>query len=244
MRLFGSLLSCVIALCLGSIAEAAPIYNTGVTPTKSNGDFIAGSGIPSSGFAVDTAVTGESIGLKARGRDTGFPLSQSGNTYVLQPGLALNGVSPWWNFDFQFSPGLTGAPATDYILTLEVDFDPSAGTDFTTISATADTWGGFTTNPGGGAWSDATPYVMAESWNLGFGFWQLLGAPPFDPNANGQYTINFSASQNNQVVASTSIIAQVGNVAPIPEPSCMALLAIMGGVCFGAWRRKRQPAAI
>jgi hypothetical protein len=216
-----------------------------VAPTKANGDFIPGTGIPANDFTVTTAGSGESVALKARGRDSGQPLSINGNTYNVLPGLAANNVSPWWSFDYQFSPGTNGSSPDDYLLTLQVDFDPTAGAaTFKTLTFLASA--NDTANPGPGAWSnDAVPFVTSDSLHLGFAFWNgvNLPAPPFDPNAIGEYEIRFSvstvgASPTAPPLAATNIFV---NVAPVPEPGSLVLM--LGLAACGipvALRRRRS----
>ena len=228
---------------VGITAVSHMAFAANVTPTKSNSDFIAGSGIPSDNFLIDTAGTGESVALKGRSRDTGQPLSFSGSTFEVKNGNSvLSPSNPWWSFDFQFSPGTAGMAAEDYVMTLEVDFDPAIGsTDFAVISlpvADADTdptnsWDdtdGFFTNPGGGGWSeDSVPFVYSQSWNQGFTFWTL---PPFnktyDANATGEYSLVLSIATSSDpmnAIATSSAVVRV-----VPEP-CAGLLLLFG--CLG-----------
>jgi len=106
-----------------------------VNPTKSNGNFIAGSGIPANNFEINTAGTGESVALKARLRNGGQALKIVGTTYFVPTGLAAGG-DPAWMFDWQFTPpDNVLVENTDYTMTLEVDFDPGPGTDFAVLPA-------------------------------------------------------------------------------------------------------------
>ena len=229
-------LACAAALALAPFADAAVI-----TPTKENGDFIAGSGIPGDGFTIGTPADvdrTESVGLKARSRDTGQPLFQSGDVYYVKPGLAANGVDPWWSFDFQFSPGENGLPAEDYILLLSIDFNPNPIVpDIVTVpiptTATDPSGDGYIENPGAGAWSsDTVPYVVANSSHLGFDFWQQdpIFAPPFNPNAVGVYEISLGVSTGlfDPPIATVTIFV---NVLPVPEPGSMAM--ILGAAVCG-----------
>jgi PEP-CTERM motif len=227
----------LVGLALVASLFARAGYADVVSPTKANGDFIAGTGIPGNSFTVDTAGTGESVALQARGRDPGNPPVKNVNTYLVQGGYATNGTSPWWNFDYQFSPGLTGGAQSEYELTLKVDFDPGVGTtNFVTLTMPVAGNGSLINNPG--TWSNATPYAVADSLNLGFAFWGTLGAPPFDPNVPGEYEIDLSATRNGLPLNATSILV---NVAPVPEPSSMALagLAIPALAGWRRWRRRK-----
>lgn len=211
-----------------------------VAPTKANGDFIAGTGIPGDNFTVATGATGEQVALKARNRATGQPLLQSGSTYYVSPGLT--GASPTLTFDYQFTPG----SLPNYGLKLDVDFDPGAGTNFATIDqlvlggwSTAPFNDGFFLNPGGGAWSDNAPlYVYSQSWNLGYTFWSTVFGKSYDPNAPGTYEIVLTAyDPNTSAVLSTSAITAV--VVPLP-PSAWAGLALLGGLGVTGFVRNRR----
>ena len=226
----------IAVLLMAPVAEAA-----NVSPTKANGNFIAGTGIPSDNFEVSPATTGM-VALKARGRDTGQPVSIVGNNYYVLPGLAAsNSTSPWWVLDFQATPGDT--------LTLQVDFNPAVGVaNFTTVSLpildadtnSSNSWDdgdGFFTNPGGGAWSENnTPYVVSQSWHLMMGFWPLIGAPSFNPFAPGEYEVVLSLQGPSTSFASTDILVTV-----VPEPSSV-VLATMGTALCGlvVLRRRRR----
>ncbi len=231
-----------VALCLATAAAA----EAGTVPvTKSNGDFISGSGIPADDFTVATnARSGESVALKARGRDTGQPISLSGTTYTVLAGSDLSGNNPWWFFDWQFTPGTSATSSTNYGLKLEVDFDPTAGTSFVVLDFPVlgvwDTTDGFFTNPGGGAWSDDTvPYVYSQSWQLEYAFW----GQSFDRDAPGTYQIRLSAYDlsTGEAYASTEITAQVVAV-PLP-PAAWLGLSLLGGLAgVGRLRRRRAQA--
>ncbi|HEY1376773.1 MAG TPA: hypothetical protein VGF55_08255, partial [Gemmataceae bacterium] len=212
-----------VGLALAALLIAGQGYADVISPTKANGDFIAGSGIPATGFTIDTAATGESVGLQARGRDAGNPPAKVGNQYFVQAGYAANGTSPWWNFDYQFGPGLTGGAQSEYQLTLSVDFDPGVGTtSFVTLNQPVAGNGSLLTNPG--TWSNATPYAVADSLNLGFAFWNSLGAtPPYDPNTPGEYELDLSVTRNGVQIATTTAFVEV---TPVPEPSTLALLGL------------------
>lgn len=251
-----------------SIVVAAPLIlaclaqGATVSPTK-DGDFIAGIGIPSDNFTRSSfkSLYVSGLYLKARGRDSGQPLSVVGldgksgiPVYTVAGGEAASepGAS-WWNFDFQLSP-TAGSGAANFLLTLNVDTDPTAATSFTTLSALvldADTdplnsWDdseGFFRNPLGGAWSDnetpddETPWVISQSWRMDFSFLanQILG--------EGLYTISLSATPLNGKLTAlsepvvTTIIVQVQPVLiPLPSAAGMGLVGMMG--LMGVRRRR------
>lgn len=227
---------------MSSVVLMSSVISTAATvsPTKANGDYIAGTGIPANNFTVSTGATGEQVALKARNRATGQPLLQSGTTYYVSPGLT--GASPTLTFDYQFTPG----SLANYGLKLDVDFDPGAGTDFATIDQlVVGGWSlppfndGFFANPGGGAWSDnTTPYVYSQSWNLGYTFWSTVFGKSYNPNVPGTYEFVLTAyDPTTSAVLSSSAITAV--VVPLP-PSAWAGLALLGGLGITGIVRNRK----
>ena len=234
----------LLVLLISSQASAAL---QSVTPTKSNGDFLPGTEIPGDNFTVASG-GGVTIALKARGRDSGQPLSISGNTYNVSPGLAANNVNPWWNFDFQFTPGDNAPAANQITLTLQVDFNPALGIeDFRTYSGltSGPQWlGSLLTNPQNNTWSENdTDYVIADSWRYDFAFWSNLspGTPTgYDPFATGEYKIVLTATADNAVLASSEILVNVG---PVPEPGSIILMLGLAACGIPAALRRRRPVA-
>jgi MYXO-CTERM domain-containing protein len=232
---------------------AAPTTAALVSPTKSNGTFIAGSGIPADNFTSVTANTGDTVALKGRLRDTGQALSQSGNTYYVPTGLAADNANPAWSFDYQFTPEDGAADPnffslTDYWLTLEVDFDPTPGSaSFKSVAGPVSSLApNFYSNPGSGAWSnDVTPWVVSDSANLGFASWFLappIGPTGYDPDVVGEYEIRLTVSElaffglipvRGADIAATNIFVQT---VPEPATAAMAGVAMLGLL---AARRRR-----
>lgn len=216
-----------------------------ISLTKANGDFLAGTGIPNLNFTVNSGVGGSETGVQIGSRDSRALLGQVGNTYYVQTGLASNNISPWWQFDYQFSPGISGLPPQDVIVALRVDFDPTAAVSYTTIILPANLWGGdFLINPANGNWSDnTTPYAVSGSLNMGFNFWQGLGAPAFNPNAPGQYDILFGAYHPNEggTIAETHVVAMVVAV-PVPPGMVQAGIgmSLVGAIWLAQYRKRRQ----
>lgn len=246
------------ALMAGSTASAQAGYLDTAYPTKNNGDFIAGHGIPGDNFWVGGGDFAR-VALKGRQRDTGEPLSRTGNEYHVATGLADDGTNPAWNFDFQYTPLAGEANALDG-LQLMVDFDPGVGsTDFATIdlpllggwdTTFAD---GFFLNPSDGSWSsDNVPFVYSQSWNMGYGFW----GKAFDPFADGEYEIRLMAYRNSdiqtaaltdgqplaerQLLASSDILVVAGDPTSVPEPATLGLMGVgLAGLGFARWRKRK-----
>ncbi|MEC9374527.1 MAG: hypothetical protein VYC34_11820, partial [Planctomycetota bacterium] len=223
MRLgrIGNTAKALTAFALGAViaASAAAQFVT-VDPTKANGFFIAGTGIPADGFVSDS--NGDvSVYLKSRGRPgTGFsgvPVIASGNTYVVLSGFDGSGIRTWWNWDFHFTPSESDTVnGHNYVLTLEFDTDPTEATSFIVISLPifdadsdqANSWDdndGYFENPGPGAWSnDNIDYVFSQSWRYEF---IGLTAAELGP---GDYDIRWSASdESGNVLASVSVTTRV-----------------------------------
>ncbi|MEQ8850451.1 MAG: cohesin domain-containing protein [Phycisphaerales bacterium] len=192
---------------------------TTVEPTKIGGDYIAGSGIPATGFLSNT--NGDvSVYLKARGRPetafSGVPVLQVGNTFTVLSGFAGATTRTWWNWDFQFTPsdtdtGVVNSGSPNYALGLFFDTDPTGVSDFgpsaplPLFDADADqltSWDdndGFFTNPGPGLWSDDTiDYVFSQSWR-----YEFLGIPAASLGA-GDYEIVWAAYADPAATASSN----------------------------------------
>lgn len=228
----------VAVLLAGASAQAALISGVSTSPTKANGDFIPGSGIPGNHFTTDSASynaiagpTTVEVALKAHGRMGLSPVTRNGNVYHVQPG-SFSGAQPnlaKWNFAFQVSPGENGAIADGLKAFLDVDFNPAVGaTDYATFGGTIPDpnfalLGWNVPNPGAGAWSsDGVDLVVAGSENMGFTYWGLFGKS-LDVNAIGEYQINLRVQDNQGNPLATSTIFVV-----TPEPASLSTLALSG----------------
>ncbi|MGB7160588.1 MAG: PEP-CTERM sorting domain-containing protein [Tepidisphaeraceae bacterium] len=236
-RIAGIASAVAVSTLLTTTASGAIVYDTPVPVTKSNGDFIGGSGIPANGFAVDADVpTGISVALKARGRDSGQALSIVNDVYTVSTGLAADNVSPWWSFDLQWTAGDSVTLAQNYRIVLNVDFNPAANAEqFVSLSSTIPNPPFITTsNPGAGAWSNnLTDVAISDSSHLGFAFWSAFPHTPFDPNAAGEYVIQLLAQDSVGTTIATSEITVVA----VPEPAAIGILGL--GVGAMLLRRRR-----
>lgn len=198
----------MIAGC--AIASSAAAQLIDVEPSKANGTFIAGSGIPGDNFMGDVGDIG--VYIKARARSNGEPIAVHGNTYIVLDGPAPSSASPWWSFDFQFSPDLADTiGGQNYNLSLQLDLDGSFSTSYAAVSmpmfdsdaSPLNSWDdndGYFVNPGGGAWSeDTTAYVHSQSWHAGFSFLNGSILPA------GDYDLRFSAMPTDGPIADRSV---------------------------------------
>jgi PEP-CTERM motif len=217
-----------LALC-AQAANAIPIITT-VDPTKANGTFIPGNGIPSQ-FLVNSA-NGAQVAIAAHDRQsvTAVPTNGVNTFYVPAGNDPTNSGRTAWNLDFQFTPA-AGKVQSDYTYQVQADIDPGFGsTNFMTFDPIGLGDSVFT-NPGGGAWSNnTTPFVIANSENYKFGFLAGSGFTNPDP---GQYEIRatlFNAADNSVADTVTGFVV-------VPEPASLGLLGVVG---FGAMARRRR----
>lgn len=220
--------------------HAALAYDQNVT-----NNVIFGSGNSNGGFTTNTA-GGVEVGIRAKQRyptplDTAAGIGSQGNGTYNQAagGFTSTGVAGGtraaWNFDWSINTGTAMVGAYTYVL--GIDFNRSFGTNFLTFdpinsqpyfdhsfgtSATA-------ANAGVEA-TDATSYanlknnnsLVQNSWN--YDFFDSVSFP-FDPNANGNYSIFLDVFGNGQRVARSDIEVIVGT-GFVPEPGSIALVGL------------------
>jgi hypothetical protein len=213
----------VAAAGLAFVASSASAQLVNVEPSKLDGTFVAGSGIPGDNFLSDSG-GGVSVYLKPRGRNesgyNGQAILTTGTTFLNLTNHP--GTTPYWSFDFQFTPRIDDVVGgRNYLLTLQLDTDPGPGTDFTLGDSTIaepmfdvdndpldgswDDTDGYFLNGNPSAWSSTDhDYVYSQSWRPGFSFY--VGAE-LEP---GDYEIRWSAAgENGNTLASVSATARL-----------------------------------
>lgn len=255
-------LGLLVTAALISNSAQAEMFDADVTP-----DVIFGDGNDNGSFTVEQA-GGVELGLRAKLRfdDNNLPQntfnSNGDGTYIFQSGTPSPGFG-WqpnststatWNFEWSVNSdydGTSGFMLDDLTYEIEIDFDPTSGTDFQTfdpinVTLADHAIGDNSTGNGDGTVAgDATAYallisnnnVAQNSWNMEF-----FDSPsfPFDGRVNGEYDFYLRAFNGGNLLAETSITVNV-----VPEPSTYAGLLGIASVSLLAygWRRKQQQAA-
>lgn len=245
------------ATMIGASASAA-MFDQNITP-----DVIFGDGNANGGWTTETAADLE-LGLRAKVRfnDMNLPEntfnSNGDGSYTFLAGLPPTGFgfapgsssTAVWNFEWSINSDVAGTAGRfldDLTYELQIDFDPSAGTNFQSFDpinlpapASADHAIGTNTTANGDGTSvsnspvDRPAYlaligannVAQNSWNMEF-FDNAGGGFPFDGSQVGTYTIRLSASDVTGVLATTEILV---NSVPEPTSAVLGLLGLIGVV--------------
>lgn len=247
---FARLAALSLALAAAGAAHAAVVNSTNIT-----GNVVMGSGIADGGFSVATD-NGVEIGLRARQRypaPTNVTNNTAGtNVYThAAGGFGPGATRAAWNFDWSINTGTASISA--YTYQIGIDYNPGFGTSYQVFdpinsvnpnpaagglvlwdhsfgnNGTAQSAGveavGLTLAAALADYNslEATYNIVQNSWNLAF---FANGAFPFDPTANGQYSIYLAAfGTNGQELARSSIEVIVGTGA-VPEPGSLALIGL------------------
>lgn len=263
----------VLVLCafafVSSVNALPLLFDQNITP-----DVIFGSGNANGSWTVDRS-NGVELGLRAKLRfdSTNQPQnifnSNGDGTYsflIGQPpgggfGFAPNSPSTAvWNFEWSINSNfdnLSGFDLDDLTYLLEIDFDPSAGTNFgsgdlinlpaSAVPNFADhSIGDNTTVNGAGTEAGNRPdyldliannNVAQNSWNMEF-FDNTAAGFPFNANVAGTYTFQLTAFNGGSQIAQTHI-----NVSAVPEPSTYLLFGVGILGIIGISYRQRKKAA-
>ncbi len=210
-------------VALAALVMAAPMMAQ--TPVGSAcslpANSFGGSGIPTDN-SFCSVLDGVTLGLSATPRYTSPALSTDGaGTFSAGTGISTGAPVNAGFAAWNFDFAVTGG--TGHYFTLFVDLDPSAGVDFTnsTFKFTGDN---------------------QDSSNLGY-------LSPFDPNADGQYSIRleeFNNADRGQVLQEAEIEVVVGKGAGLtatPEPATLGLFAT-GFVGLAGFARRRRARSV
>lgn len=251
--------SLVIKLSALAIAAAASFGAHAVVAFDQNvmNNVIMGNGINNGGFTTDTAA-GIEVGLRARERyDTvnNQPSSVTGNqgngkynqNAGEPPGFGSSNRARW-NFDWSINTGTAAVGAYSY--RLGMDYDAGLGTNYQTFNlinlnyADHSFGNNGTAQSAGAEAADASGYtallaannLVQNSWN--YDFFDSANYP-FDPTANGQYSIFLEVFSGDERLARSNIEVIVGTGA-VPEPGSLALVGLALAGLAAAGRRKAR----
>ena len=263
-----SLTVAVLAMsALAANAADASVTGNVITGTGiANGGFTVGTGNNIEIGLRARERYGSPVGLNFQ--PTNNTYSNNDGTYNHAPGGFTSTASPLgtaggtrasWNFDWSINtnqiPSAIGAATTNvsaYTYRLSMDFDPGVGTNFQTFdlinaaaffdhsfgnNATAQSAGVEAANAAGYDNLKNNNNLVQNSWN--YDFFDSVTFP-FDPNAQGTYTIKLEAfgTATGIALASSTINVNVG-AAAVPEPGSMALVGLaLAGLAVMRRRRK------
>jgi hypothetical protein len=257
------LIGAAIAAATGmlvSSARAATPTNVRVFDSVNN-DLISGNGNQIDNFQQATG-NGATVSIKPRNRDIAFGGEPTaivgGDHYIVQAGQSANNPArPQLVFDYQFDPGTGVGSGQNYVLQLDIDYDPAIGaSDFATVklpihgavgSAWDSTDGYFlngqtnsNTSPTAHAWNDGSvAYVVSNTSNLSFlpqSGSQAAIDHPYNSSASGEYELRITAFAEDGVTQLASATA----FAVVPEPATVGVLGLLG--CGALARRRRARA--
>ncbi|MEM7754515.1 MAG: hypothetical protein AAF297_02650 [Planctomycetota bacterium] len=215
----------IILAAAASCAVAAPVtsQNDEVSFAGAFLDAVVpgSDGIGNSSFEVSTnAAEGVEIGLKAIERFIGDIPVWAGDRYQAAPGESAPGLATW---NYVLVADFGSRTVSDFDVQFDVDFDAAAGsTNFVTVDVDLQA-----ALAGSGGAS-----TLGDSQNLGFNFWSLLGAPAFDPFANGEYDLALTVFEKG----TSNVIARSDITVVVPTPGAAGVLALAG---LAAVRRRR-----
>jgi PEP-CTERM motif len=209
------------SLSVSALASEVPHYDK-FGPLAAT---FGGTGIPNGAVAQSTFGNGNGVlGLTATQRYSNPTVTNNGAGLFYAPsGIdqhdATSTASSYarWNFGFYIDNG----GQTGNVYQLFMDVNPTSAENFKSFGAQTITG------------------VNQDSWNLGFDLFESSLGYSFDPTVDGDYTFALQASNNQGLLARTSIVVQVGRGAEVPEPGTLALagLAFAG---LAATRRKQK----
>lgn len=212
------------ALCLGSVASAAPITPSFTTFGTLAGATFGGSGISNTAVAITQIGDGPALGLTATPRFSQPALTNNGaGVFTAQAGISPNPPSPTdpyatWNLGFYIG----GINLTDFSYALLYDQDPAAGTQEAGLRK-------LTSEP------FLVEALFQDSWNLGMNFLEFPTLNVFDPTRNGEYSFALIAYDRFAVGLpeagrSAIVVNVIGGTNEVPTPGTLPLmgLALLG----------------